>query len=385
MADGTTHFGTIFDKPGSHRYWENYIEYAPFYTDVPPSVILRWVAALEYLRSQLGDGFLRSMKNPHPFVNLITTLSPWHIARTIRYANILRDLQHNDPGYLAFLKKLRSPVESKNEIMDFLHVAEILSTSGLITRYPEPMPDQKNPDLQIIDPDTGQSISAEISRLDDSGARAVQNHSYKELDSVLRTHLRNPLHSARQLGIPPPAYYDTLPSILYRLQDQVEAWHGHVQYKDDYIEIDVFPLIPLASFYNWLDENNRRKGFNGMPLSFDDTNRISDRKIKTEAGHFPPAEMGLIIFPCTPFHFMHQRSGEVIQTFKRRLSRYPNIIGIYLFAEIMDADGGLIADKGYFRSQVDSAITRYSLYVENDLAKPIDAAIRQKILTSFCE
>lgn len=383
MTDSTSQFYTIFDKPGSHLYWENYIDYAPFFAGIGPKVAKDWVEALEYLRSQLGDGFLREMKNSHPFANLITTLTPWHITRTIHYADILRDLQQNDPGYSAFLKKLRSPVGAKNEMMDFLYAARILNTTGLITRFPKAIPDRKNPDLQIIDPNTGQSVSAEISRMDDSGERTLQNQSYKSLASILRRHLRNPLHSARQLSVPIPAYYDTLPTVLYRLQDQVEAWGGHAQYKDDYLEIDLFPLDNFAVFNSWLDENDRRKGFNGMPLNFDDTKRVSDRKIKTEAGHFIPVKTGLIIFPCSPFHFMHQKSTEIIQAFKHRLSRYPNIIGIYTYAEIMESDASLIADKGYLRKQVDNGITQYSLYVENDLAKPFDPEIRQKLLDAF--
>jgi hypothetical protein len=383
MPEDMQIFHTIFNRPESHLYWENYIEYGRINTEIPQALASRWADALDFLRTQLDDGFLRAMNHSHPFANLITTLSPWHIARTIRYADILRNLQRHDPGYPAFLKKLRSPVDAKNEMMDFLRVAEIFHGAGLTTRFPEPFPDQKNPDFHILDSDNGQMVLGEISRVDNSGARFEQTHSYKQLAPLIRRCLRNPVYSARQLSVPPAGYANALPPILDRLQDQAEAWQEHAKFEDDYVEIDVFPLDEFDAFNNWLQENNRRKGFNGMPLNFNDIGRISDKKIKTEAEHFAPSQPALIILPVTLFHFMHQDAGEAIRVFKRRLMEYPNIIGIYLYAEIIESEASFSSDKGYTRKQIDGPLTQYSLFVDNDVAMPIEAGIRQKLLSAL--
>jgi hypothetical protein len=383
MSDNIPLYSSIFDRADSYLCWENLIRCVHLHTSISPALAERWAHGLEFLRCQLGDSFLRAMRHSHPFVNLITDFSPWHIARTVRYAEILLDLQSHDPGYPAFLKKLRSPVDTQKEMMNFLHMAELFQATGLLTRFPEPLPDQKNPDFRIVDPASGQVLLGELSRLDDSGPRALQRQSYNRLAHIIRGQLRNPLYSARQLGVPPAEYADELPPILDRLQDQAEAWHGHAEFEDNYIEIDLFPLDEFEAFNTWLLKNDRRKGFNGMPLSFNDTGRISDKKIKTEAEHFAPSEAGIIIFFATPFHFIHQDAAEATRAFKRRLARYPNIIGVFLYAEIIEGDAGIAADKGYTRKKIDGPLTQYSIFVENDITNAIDAGTRQKILSAL--
>jgi hypothetical protein len=376
----------VFDRPGSHWNWENLIQYARQRTGLHPGQAHYWADALEFIRSQLGDGFLRAMKVSHPLSNLIINFSPWHIERTIQYADILRDLRQHDPGYPAFLKKLSSPVDAKNEMMDFLRIAEILRAPGLLVRFPKPKPNQKNPDLQIVDPDSDQVVFGEVSRLDDSGARAAQKESYDELAPIIHGYLRNPLYSARQTAVPPAGYSDTLPLVLHRLQQEAENQRGHAHHKDDFLEIDVFPLDDQAMLDSWLDDHkDRRKGFNGISLNFNDTHRISDRKIKTEADHFSPSQLGLIVIPVTIFNFMHQGALECTRVIKYRLATYPNIVGVYLYTEIIESHVSLITDKGYARKQLNGPMTKYSLYVENDVSTQIHPSIQQKMRAALLQ
>lgn len=374
---------SIFRQSDSWLDWENYIRYAECQTLIPKNLAAQWTKALEFFRNQLRKDFLRQNRHHHPLVDLITGFSPWQIGRIVQYAQMLEQLSISDPDYPEFLKKLSAPTGAKAEAMAFLNIAGILQTAGFKVRFPAIVLAQKNPDLQITDPMTGQLIYGEISRMEESEERKHISDNYEEIRKMLLTYLKNPLYSAIQLAITPFGYSWKLTNILRQLEMEMEDKNHWAEYHDTYFSIHLFPLSQEAEFNSWLTQYNRRKGFKGMPLNFDDNPRIAGYKIREESRHFGQDQAGIIFIPVSILHFWQQHSDDAERSFKRQLQKRPNVIGIYIYSEALHPDGVLAnfpTDDRVTRHQIDDSLTRYSIFVRNEaFNRPIHSTTLERI------
>lgn len=360
---------SIFTNIESYKNWESYLNYAQNQTRFSKDITFKWIEAIEILRKLLGEDFIRQINQWHPLMGLISESCDWQVKRQIEYADILEQLFLHDPDYSSFIKKLKAPVTAKQEAMDFLNTASILKNAGFQIRIPEEVINQKNPDMICIDPETSQHIYIEISQMKNSARRASIEHSYKELYKVVKKNLNNPFYSANQLMIPPFGYKGKLAGVLSDLEKQTREFNTWVQYEDTYFSIRLYPLSEERAFNNWLVKENRRKGFLGIPLDFDDTSLISSYKIRDEARQILPDKTGLIVLPVNILHFWLQHSGEAIRSFQYRLKKYPNIIGVYLFSEILNPVADSLrfnTDDRFNRQNLGGGLIKYSLFVRND-------------------
>ncbi len=386
QAELALHF-SIFTTPEAHLEWENYIRYAREQTQFPLDVTRRWIDTLTFLRQELDEGFLRQTNHYHPLIELITGAEPWQVERLIQYTDILQYLASMDPDYPAFLEKLKAPKAAKSEAMDFLLIAEILHSSGLQVRFPKEILLQKNPDIVGTDPSTMQVIYAEISRMEESDKRVKLDKSYGRLYSVIHRCLCNPLYSAKQLHQTPFGYPRKLAAALLQLQKDVSEKNEWAEYEDMYFTIRLYPLSQEPIFNAWLEKEDRRKGLNGPPLNFDDTSRISGYKIREEAKHFRRDQAGLIFIPVNSLHFWQQHTEEAKRSFQYRLRKYPNIIGVYSYSEMLHPDAASFrfpTDDRFTRQQLNGPLTRYSFFVRNEAFNlSIHPATHQKILSAL--
>ena len=379
---------SIFNTADSHIHWKNYIRYANEQIQFTQEVTKRWINALIFLQSQLGNRFLHPTKPRHPLTGLITGVNPWQVERVIRYAEIIQHLAATDPDYEHFRRKLIGPVAAKAEYMDFLLVADILHSAGLEVYFPKPIPTQKNPDLVITDPSCPATIFGEVSSTHAKKKRNDESKSYDDLYKIIGRHLQNPLYSAGQLRIPPPLYTKKLEKALVRLQNQVEEKNTWAEYEDRYITVRLYPLSQEATFNTWLQEADRRKGFHGIPQNFDDTDRITGYKIADEASHFLPHQTGLIFLPINALHFWQQHTEDAKQSILRCLRKHPNVLGVFLYSELQHPDAVLFrfnnTDDRFTRQQLSGLLTRYSVFVQNEaFTNSIHKGTLQRILTTL--
>jgi|GEM_PF-5877761 len=352
----------------AHFDWEPHLRYARDQTLYPRDLTVRYVRALTQFREILGDSFLRQVRYSHPLANMIMEPGPWQIQVLCEYANLLQHLSNNDPDYPHLLQKLLSPVEAKRQAMYFLQIGQLLRSAGLDVRFPAEITGQKNPDVKIADPDTGQAINGEVSRLDQSKDRLDTENNYYQLRRVLKAHLTNPLYSAIQLQWVPEEYLANLGSRLAALQQQVAETSTPAEYTDDYFTITLFPLSQQDALYSWMDSANRRKDLIGVPQSFDETRRIANNKIARKSKQLVADNPGVLFLPVSSLHFWSQRVTETTAILQHRMKEKPQVFGAYVFAESLHVDAEQFwfnADDGFDRTTVAGALARYSLFIPN--------------------
>jgi len=367
--------------------WEHHLRYAREQTLYPPDLTERYVRALTQLRQLLEDSFLRQARYTLPLANMILDPGPWQIQLLCEYADLLLYLSVHDPGYPLLRQKLFSPVEARQQAMYFLHIGRLLRSAGLDVRFPAEINNQKNPDIKIIDPDAGQVINGEVSQLGKSQDHQDSERNYYQLHRVLDNHLTNPLYSAVQLQLMTKEYLANLGPLLTALQQQVEDTNTPGDYADLSFTIKLFPLSQQAALYDWMNAADRRKGLVGLPLSYDETRRISNYKIAQKAKQLLPDNPGILFFPVSPLHFWGQRVTETTVTLQSRMQKLPQVFGAYLFAEGLHFNAEQFRfneDDGFDRPLIAGSLVRYSLFIANpafDL--PLLTETRRKLMAAL--
>ena len=377
-------YASIFNCADSILYWENHLKYARTQSRFDAAFTEQWVASIETFSQELRSSFLRQVKFSHPFIHLLEGIAPWQAERLIQLSEVLVYLKAKDPGYKAFRQKLVSPVAAEKEYMDFLRLGHQFRLASLDFSFPIAVKNQTTPDIILTDASTGEVIKVEVSRLEESEVRQNCRKDYDRLRLTLEATLTNPVYSAIQLQLTPAGYSETLLLHLAALQEKVAATNGPVEYTDEYISVTQFPETQLVTLNAWMTENNRRKGFNGVPLQVDETRRISGNKIKRESKQLSKDSPGLIAIPVSPLHFWQQKVSATSANLQARMKRLPHVLGTFIYAECLHPDADQFrfnSDDEFIRVSIAGPLTRYSLFVPNpSFNLPLNRNTHKKLL-----
>jgi hypothetical protein len=361
-------YASIFNCANSTFHWENHLKYARTQSRFDAAFTDQWIAAIETFRQELGHSFLRQVRFSHPLVHLLEGVAPWQAIRLTQLSEVLLYLKAKDSGYESFRQKLVSSVAAEEEYMDFLRLGHQFRSMGLDLSFPIAVKNQTTPDIILADHSTGQIFNVEVSRLEESEVRQNCRENYNRLRLTLEATLTNPVYSAIQFQLTPADYPETLSSHLVVLQEKVAATNGPVEYTDEYISVTLFPETQLDALYTWMNEADRRKGFNGVPLQLDETRRISGNKIKRESKQLSKNRPGLIAIPVSPLHFWQQKVSATSANFQARMKSLPHLLGTFIYAECLHPDADQFrfnGDDGFARVSIAGPLTRYSLFVPN--------------------
>jgi hypothetical protein len=153
--------------------------------------------ALRYLRSTLGEGYLRRadrQRNPMLFW-YFTDWSDGARLSMIRFAEALRALEAST-GYKAILKRVRRP-KNLEQLLEGKSVVEVaykylragFSVEEFAPRVTVTTHDgvdgPKNPDMKIVDRETGEEIIVEVSRMKPSDHQNLISDTYHLIHRVL--------------------------------------------------------------------------------------------------------------------------------------------------------------------------------------------------------
>jgi hypothetical protein len=153
--------------------------------------------ALRYLRVTLKEGYLRRadrQRNPMLFW-YFTDWSDGARRSMIRFAEALKALE-GTPGYKAILKRVRRP-KDLDELLEGKSVVEVaykFFRAGFSVEEFEPrvrvtnrqgVEGPKNPDMRVVDRETGEEIIVEVSRMQPSDSQNLTSHTYHVIHEVL--------------------------------------------------------------------------------------------------------------------------------------------------------------------------------------------------------
>lgn len=196
----------------------------------------------------------------------------------------------------------------------------------------------------------------------------------------------NHFYSAYYVNPMPTEAIQTTPALLSEICNTAETSQQKVDYRDDHMQMTVFPLSQWEAFENWLIKEDLRKGLHS-PVDYDETSRVSSNKLKREAEQLPADRVGIIAIPLDARHFWCMHTDDTVDRFQNPLAPFPNVMGVYLFAEILhesDADINLGPLKRFTRTTIHDPLARYSIFIPNSsFAMQIPAQTLAKLTAIF--
>lgn len=336
---------------------------------VPDELKTDWINATQFLQKELGNGFFNNCGYSHPVHHKINGGAEGQVRELIHWVNILRSLKESDSNYPLLLQKLKSKPRSRSEAMPFIEIAGRHLREGFSVYFPKENYDTRNPDIAVTYQPTDEKIFIEVSRISDSKQRADEGDQYNIFFDLIH-----------QYGFDLPVAgklkkqmsKEVLKGVIEKVKElKDKAWESKrlQSFTDDHISIAFVTESSFEELEPWCKANDVLKGFNGVPVDFNDTPRIiKQSRIKKEAKQIPEGKPGILYFPIQFLYMMVMDKMNTINGFVKALEDCPNIIGMVLYSEVI---GGLEKecdlDFGHIYSvQKDHwHICRYVLFVEN--------------------
>jgi len=351
--------------------WNGYLEFAQQYTaaEITDDLRQRWIASIQFLRQELGEGFFDSCGKEHPFRLVLEnarTGSTSGIQRLLGYAHVMQTLKQNLGSYQKLLDKIRPRAACVAEGRPFIDVAEMYLQKGYDVLLSEEDGQNKCPDLEIRHPQTGERFFIEISKINPSKPVTESTSSYDLL--FKRVWLFRYVYSCRLKKSFDEVTADAVAQQILKICQQAEEEDNLLFHDDEYISLAAVSIKQIQKFDQWLIDCDQRKGLHGVPLNLDETHRIANNKIKKECEQIPNEHSGVIYIPVSPLSFLQMDPYETSIAFQKQLQCFSNIIGIVLFGEIESVNGEFcVSNSDFIRSRkvMYKTLIREMLFVSN--------------------
>jgi hypothetical protein len=185
----------IFVTDEDYWNWDKYIQQCDL-IDLSDGDKRRAKESYQYLRGVLGEGYLkRAYRQRNPMLFWYFTNAA-NLARLslIRFTEALKALE-GAPGYKAILRRIKRPknLDEMIEGKSVIEVAQKFLRAGFSVEF-EPrvsvkdhrgVAGPKNPDMRIIDAETGEEVIVEVSRMLPSDGQNLTSRTYEVIWNVL--------------------------------------------------------------------------------------------------------------------------------------------------------------------------------------------------------
>jgi hypothetical protein len=241
--------------------------------------------------------------------------------------------------------------------------------AGFTVDIPDDIQKQKNPDIVITGPESGEHFYIEVSKVNESKVRDNQQDNYEELYAALSYGEYQLPYSCNQLAYISP---DEMPEVLALIHDVLKRATFEKQFivhVDEKIRIAVAHPDRYSELGHWITINDFRKGLLGLPLNFNDTSRIANYKIEREAEQIPVGYSGLIYLPINALYYVHFDMEESINYFNKKLMVFPNVLGVVTYGYLVDdAEPANFPVDGHFFNirRIHERVSRYLCFVRNE-------------------
>jgi hypothetical protein len=356
---GKEYFET-FKNSNDLFHWQKHIDYIKITESISSEEVRAEVInSLQLLSDELGKHFLKNCKQTrHPLFAYLFERSDQSYSWLIEFADTLRKLKNTDPNYHDFIKLLRPAKKFHDEGLPFVNISRSFLESGFLVNVFPDVQQQKKPDLKISNVKNGEVIFIEVTRpAGDTGIRELIRQNSQSIFKAL--HLTPPYveFSCKQKRVL------TESELLITLDEIISAKVKSHHYncfevlENDRIDLAVAPVSKIGELQNWCLANKRQLDFSPLSLNYDDTEKISGDKIKTECEQLPVDSAGILYIQVNPLYFWAADLENAKVRFLNRLKDFPNVIGIVLFSYIgaFTEDSSVIEGKDYFGSRMVTA------------------------------
>lgn len=267
------------------------------------------------------------------------------------------------------LEKLVAKAKTRAEGMPFMDIAKRHWEQGFRVEFPLEDQDAKNADIEMIFAPTGEKILVEVSRLGNSKLRADDTEQYNKLFDVINKYGYDlPFAGKIKRVMSEKTLLQTANEIV---QLKFHAWETNsvAVLINENIVIAFCTDSSFSHLKEWCEANDVSLGFSGMPLDFNDTQRIIRTQcINREAKQIAKDHNGLLYFPVQWLYMLKMDIEESIEKFTLAMSKHKHLLGMVLVAEVgvgLQPDCHIEAGHLYCVSRDVAGVCRHILYVEN--------------------
>lgn len=326
----------IFKNPDDHDKWSKQIEYAAIADNLDADTRQKLVSALETMVQIMGKSFLKTSHVNHPVRQMVSEKTEFRIYQLIEFADTIKTLKLTDTNFPKLQKKLLSKQESKREGVPFVEIAQTYIKENFIVNFLEENNFSKTPDIKITNPENNEVFYIEVSTLNDGPEKINSQNNHYFFHSQF--HYIPPQNSfvGEQKEPINKEDYPEIEKIIANAKCKVEEHNQIVFYTDKRF---YFLLAPKG-----YDEDLklvcekyalRLNTISGLPLNFNETDRIVNNKIRDKAKQIPQGSNGLIYFPVAPLFFITTDIKDITSRVEEYILSFKNIIGIVIFSKIV--------------------------------------------------
>ncbi len=379
----------VFKQPTDHNKWNKQIEFASMMEGIEETKRTEFISALEFLETELGKGFLKSSSVNHPVRQKISNKADWQTQELIQFAATLQTLKTANSNYPKLKSKLLAFQKSKIEGIPFAEIAESYLKENFTVFFPDENNISKSPDIEITNPNNNDKFFIEVSMIKESDEREHLGNNYHFL--LHQFHFVQPYAfvTGKQKESFAKEDYEGIAQLIADIKKQVAEKSEVVSYSDNRFEFWVAPESKLNELDKIAEQNGTtRNNVTGMPLNFDETDRlINNKKIKHEAEQIPTDSNGIIYFPVTPLFFITTDLANAVIRLEEYIAKFQNLLGIVLYSKILNPREEEFAEieKHYFsRKMIGGVLCRELLFVYNHNCQlKIQKESLQKIYCTF--
>lgn len=306
----------------------------------------------------------------------------------IQFSATLQTLKSAESNYPKLIRKLLALDKSMSEGIPFVEIAESYLRENFQVRFPDETNIGKSPDIEIINTKNNNKFYIEVSVVNDSAERNLISDNYRFLHYQFHSISPFYFYTGKQKEKISREDYSAIQQIISKVKKKVEETNEMVSYSDRRLEFSLAPLDKFEEFAKICEQKETsRNDLRGLPINFDDTNRLANNKIKIEAKQIPADSNGIIYFQVNPLFFMAADIESSIILLQEYISKFTNIFGIVLYSKILNQKEEVFVEveKHVFsRKMIGGALCRELLFVYNHFCelKLSDETI-QKIYSTF--
>jgi hypothetical protein len=360
-------FFEVFKDRIHHRMWDKHIEYHQRNDEISDELKKDVVSSLEFLKSEFGNGFLKNCPNQHPIYQKLLNKAENQLHEVVFFAKTLQYLKSHS-NHSKLVEKLLPLDKCISEGVPFTFFSGWMLNEGFQVSFPEESNQGKCHDIDLLDPDSGDRICVEVSKLANSQKNIETSSNYRRLFHAFHNQLPRLPFSCIQLE---PINESEFPQVL---QDITNAKENAIEvgkivtFISDKIDLAIVPHNQYDKLKEWCLKNQERPiDLRGLPINLDEPRRIASNKIRKEAKQIPSNETGLIVVPIDPKYLLFGDLREAIILYEKRMKEFPNLFGVLMYSRVLHTteEGSFSEDSNYFKRIIKSGLCTDLFFVGN--------------------
>ena len=328
------------------------------------------VSIVDFFKAEFGKGFFNNCGQNHP-ICLKLTVNLHLLEELIEFSDNLQELKRHAPlNYEILLGKLKPRIKCQKEGIPFTDIARMFGKKGFYSNFIVESQVRRNPDVEIIDPQTNDSIFIEVSQLGLSDAQSDIQDQHRKLSDTFITYGYDLPKACKQLMPLEGEEMERAVRIIKTLKDKAAYERTFCMFEDRFIQVAVAHADRIDDLDCWCKERGiQRNSVGGLNVNFNDTPRlVNNQKIIKEISQLPKDKPGVVYIPVSMLYFVMMNKPETGIAIMKQLEAFPSCYGVILYTGSVGSllpIRRIVEEHFIYNVGVSKGITRHLFFIGN--------------------